>query len=400
MNLDYVDRRLRKGEIVKRAIVLFSVVAFLAIYGCASGGNKDAATGNESGKMTSKDEAGFERNITPAKIHYQTAQQFLSASNYDEAIRELKMATAQEPGFLDAWAELGRTYMKIKSFQNSIDAYHKALVLSPGNSVFVGALGRAYLQVDNMDKAEEFYAKLVAKDSLSYDGHVSLGFIYLKKNDADRAIYHYEMAVAAQPDDATSLGTLASLYEKKGNDDKRIEYLKRASEVAPDNYRFRVQLGSAYMKKKDFANALPVFEALSKQFPDEAAYHQNLGLILSQMPDRRAQAPVELERTLELKGSDPYISGILALVFNDMGQYQKAIASAKRGLEGNSGQSAALLYYQYGAALSKLESFDEAIAMFERVVATKDPQWVDSAKKQIDRQVRLKKIAEQKKQQQ
>ena len=37
--------------------------------------------------------------------------------------------------------------------------------------------------------------------------------------------------------------------------------------------------------------------------------------------------------------------------------------------------------------------------MFEKVVATKDPQWVDSAKKQIDRQVRLKKIAEQKKQQ-
>jgi tetratricopeptide (TPR) repeat protein len=207
------------------------------------------------------------------------------------------------------------------------------------------------------------------------------------------------MAVTAQPDDATSLGTLASLYEKKGNDDKRIEYLKRSVEVAPENYRFKVQLGSAYMKKKDFANALPVFEELSKQFPDEAAYHQNLGLILSQMPDRRAQAPAELERTLELKGSDPYISGILALVYNDLGQYQKAIASAKRGLEGDSGPSAALLYYQYGAALSKLESFDESIAMFEKVVATKDPQWVDSAKKQIDRQVRLKKIAEQKKQQ-
>ena len=399
MNLDYVDHRLRKGEIVKRAIILLSVIAFLAIFGCASGGNKDVATGDESGKTTSKDEAGFERTVTPAKIHYQTATQFLSASNYDDAIRELKTATSMDPGFLDAWAELGRTYMKVKNFQGAIDAYQKALALSPDNPAFVGALGRAYLQVDNMDKAEEFYAKLIAKDSLSYDGHVSLGFIYLKKNDPDRAIYHYEMAVTAQPDDATSLGTLASLYEKKGNDDKRIEYLKRAVEVSPENYRFKVQLGSAYMKKKDFANALPVFEELSKQFPDEAAYHQNLGLILSQMPDRRAQAPAELERTLELKGSDPYISGILALVYNDLGQYQKAIASAKRGLEGNPDQSTALLYYQYGAALSKLESFDESIAMFEKVVATKDPQWVDSAKKQIDRQVRLKKIAEQKKQQ-
>jgi tetratricopeptide (TPR) repeat protein len=384
---------------VKKAFVLLAGIAFLAIFGCASGGNKDVATGSESGKTTAKDASGFERNITPAMIHYQSAQQFLAAANYDDAVSQLKTATALDPNFLDAWSELGRTYMKIKNFQSSIDAYQKALALSPDNVAFFGALGRAYLQIDNMDKAEEYYARLIAKDSLSYDGHVSLGFIYLKKNDPDRAIYHYEMAVLAQPDDATSLGTLASLYEKKGNEEKRVEYLRRASEVAPENYKFKVQLGSAYMKKKEFENAIPIFEELIKQFPDEAAYHQNLGLVLSQMPDRRAQAPAELERTLELKGSDPYISGILALVYNELGQYQKAIAAARRGLEGNADEQTSLLYYQLGSALSKLESFDEAIAMFEKVVATKDPQWAESARKQIDRQVRLKKIAEQKKQQ-
>jgi len=399
LNVDCADTLPRKGETVKKAIILLSVFALVAILGCASGGNKDVATGSEPGKTTSNDAAGFERNVTPAKIRYQSALQFLSASNYDEAISQLKTATALEPNFLDAWAELGRTYMKIKNFQSSIDAYQKALALSPDNVSFISSLGRAYLQIDNMDKAEEYYSKVIAKDSLSYDGHVSLGFIYLKKNDPDNAIYHYQMAVAAQPDDATSLGTLASLFEKKGNDEQRIKYLKRASEVAPDNYKFKQQLGSAYMKKKDFDNALPVFEELIKKFPDEAAYHQNIGLVLSQMPTRKADAPAELEKTLQLKGSDPYISGILALVYNELGQYQKAIAAAKHGLEGENGQQQApLLYYQWGTALSKLESFDEAIGMFEKVVATKDPQWTESARKQIDRQVRLKKIAEQKKQ--
>lgn len=377
---------------MKKALILVAAIALIAVLGCASGGNKDAA-GGESGQTT----GGMEPNMTPAKIHYQSAQQFLAASNYDEAVSHLKMATSMEPRFLDAWAELGRTYLKIKNYQGSIDAYQRALELSPDNTAFYAALGRAYLQIENLDKAEEYYQRLIAKDSLSYDGHVSLGFVYLKKNDTDRSIYHYEQAVKAQPNDAQSLGTLATLYEKKGNDEKRIECLKRAVEVAPDNYRFKVQLGSAYMKKKDFENALPVFEELVKQFPDEAAYHQNLGLVLSQMPDRKAQAPAELERTLELKGSDPYISGILALVYNELGQYQKAIAAAKKGLSDDAPQQAPLLYYQWGAALSKLEAFDESIAMFEKVVATKDPQWVDSAKKQIDRQVRLKKIAEQKK---
>ena len=114
----------------------------------------------------------------------------------------------------------------------------------------------------------------------------------------------------------------------------------------------------------DTATRLQALEQMSRQNPDNADYKIQIGN-----------------------------------AYYDLGQYQKAIASAKRGLEGNPDQSTALLYYQYGAALSKLESFDESIAMFEKVVATKDPQWVDSAKKQIDRQVRLKKIAEQKKQQ-
>jgi Tfp pilus assembly protein PilF len=194
------------------------------------------------------------------------------------------------------------------------------------------------------------------------------------------------------------MGTLAGLYEKKGNEEKRMDYLRRAVEAAPDNYRFKVQLGSAYMKKKDFANAAPLFEDLVKNYPNEAAYHQNLGLVYTQMPDRKAEAPAELEKVLELKGSDAYVSGILALVYNELKQYSKAIAAAKKGIEAGGG-SEAILYYQWGVALSKLESYDEATAMFQKVVATKDPQWSEAATKEIARQEKLKKIAEQKKQQ-
>ena len=82
---------------VKKAFILLSVLALLAIFGCASGGNKDVATGGESGKTTIKDEAASRGTSTPAKIHYQSAVQFLAAGNYDEAISHLRTATTLKP---------------------------------------------------------------------------------------------------------------------------------------------------------------------------------------------------------------------------------------------------------------------------------------------------------------
>jgi tetratricopeptide (TPR) repeat protein len=373
-----------KKEMTRRTSILSLVVAFLAIFGCASGWSTNAS--------------GSDKQNASAAIHCEAAEKFLAAGDYDDAISEFNTATSLEPGLLAAWSGLGRTYFKIRDFPGGIDAYQKALALSPDNAEFLSALGHAYLETDNLQKAEECYLKLVEKDSLSYDGHVNLGAIYLKKNDSEWATEHYESAVAIRPDDAASLGILASLYDRNGDEEKRMIYLRRASEAAPDNVKFKTLLGSLYMKKKDFENARLIFEDLVKRFPDEAAYHQNLGIVLSQMPDRRDQAPAELEKTLELKGSDPHVCAILSLVYNELEQYEKAIAAAKRGVEGNSGEQAPLLYYQWGVALSKLENFSESIAMFEKVVASGDAQWIEAAKKQIERQARLEKIAEQQKQ--
>ena len=380
---------------MKKALILFSALSLVVVFGCAAGGNKEVASGTETGH----DDRGFEKNPpTAAEISYQSAEQFLTAGNYDEAISHFRTATTLNPNYLEAWSELGNTLTKVKDFPGGIAAYEKALAIAPDNNSLISSIAYNYLYLENYDKAEEYYQKLVDKDSLSYEGNVHLGFIYQKKNDLTRAIMAYEKALAAQPNDATTIGTLAGLYEKSGNDEKKMEYLKMAIVAAPDNYKYKTQLGSAYMKKKDYVSALPVFEDLVKNYPDEPAYHQNLGLILSQIPDRKGEAPVELEKALALKGDDPYICGILALVHNELGQYQKAVAAVKRGLDTKQGQEP-MLYYQWGVALSKLEQFDEAISMFEKVVQAKDMQWSDAARKQVDRQVALKKRAEAKKQQ-
>jgi len=384
---------------VKRNLFILAVAAILVIVaGCSSGTQKTLTEIGENTKTESvQDSRGFEKQLTPAEIAYQSAEQFLSMDNYTEAIANLRKATALKPDYLEAWSELGNALTKIKDFSGGIDAYKKALELSPDNKALIAAIGYNYLYLEDWDNAERYYKMITSKDSLDYEGNVHLGFIYQKKGDIDQAIRYYELALKNKPDDATTMGTLANLYEKKGDKAKQIEYLEKAVKAAPENYRFQSQLGSAYLDGKQFDKAIPIYQALANKFPDRAGYWRNLGLALSQT-DRKKEAPAALEKALEIKGDDAYLLAVMAQVYNDTKQYSKAIEAIKRGLKAGNGQEP-YLYYQWGIAYSKMKMYDEAIAKFEKVVSYHDPFWSKYAKKQIARQEKLKLIEKAKKSQ-
>ena len=116
------------------------MLVFLALLamGCATGGGdvESEYTTGESG-MTVTDESGFEKNIGPAEISYRSALQFLAAGNYMEAITQLKSAVGIKPAYLEAWSELGKTYTKLKSYEDGIAAFERALELSPDNEALI-----------------------------------------------------------------------------------------------------------------------------------------------------------------------------------------------------------------------------------------------------------------------
>ena len=382
----------RKDGAVKRLAILCVCLVFLAHLGCAAGGGEGIETygGVESREIT--DEQGFRREMGPAEIEYQSAQQFLVSGDYAEAIGHLRRAADLKPTYLEAWSDLGKTLTTMQDYEAAIPALERALELSPDNEGLIGYLGRNNLFLKNWDEAERYYRLLIEKNPRDYNGNVNLGFIFQKRENADSAIVYYERAILAKPGDATTMGSLATLYGDKENREKKIEYLYKAMEAAPDNYRFKTQLGSEFFNNKEYDEAIPIYEDLVRQYPDMAAYHQRLGFALSQS-DRKTEAPAVLEKAIELKGDDPFIFAILARIYNENGQYTKAIEKARQGLALNAGKEA-FLNYQWGEALSKLKQFDKAIAKFQKVVSYKDPTWTDPARKQVDRQEKLKKREE------
>jgi tetratricopeptide (TPR) repeat protein len=380
---------------VRRICAVSMMIVLAALVGCASGGGSQTGTGaiettagsTASSTTSTTDAQGFERNLGPAEIAYQSAKQFMSAGNYTEAIANLEKAVSIKPAYLEAWSDLGRAYSDRKDYEKGIAAYEKALELSPGNEALIAQIGYNYLNLEQYDKAAEYYGMLVQKDPNNYIGNVNLAFIAQRNGNNSDAITYYEKALESNPTDATTMGTLANLYGERGDTAKRYEYLERAIEAAPDNHQFKKQLARAYFNDKNYEKAVPLYESLVTIYPDDADLHKRLGFALSQT-DRKNEAPAELEKAIELGAGDSFTWAILAKIYNENGMYQKAIDASKSGLALKQGE-AAFLNYQWGEALSKLGDYEGAIVRFEQVVSMRDATWSGPAEKQIERQQKL-----------
>ncbi len=374
---------------MNRILTVCLAIACVLYLGCASGGGTQESSGDSSWEVT--DNRGFSKKLTPAEVEYQSAQQFLSVGNYNEAINHLRKATAIKPTFLDAWTALGNAFQKLKNFEEAAGAFEKALELEPDSQALLNSIGYCYLSLENYDEAEKYYNRLISKDTLNPEANAKLGFIYQSRGDLNNAIFYYERSIVNNEYDAVAMGTLAGLYKKKNDTENQIKYLNMAMEADPHNFRFKTMLGSVYLKEKDYESAVPVFEALVAEYPEEGAYYKNLGFALSQT-ERKAEAAGNLEKAIELKGDDPYLYAFLAKIYNENEKYNEALETAKSGLALGQGEEA-FLNYQYGEALSKLGRYTEAITKFEKVLATKDLLWSEYAKKQIKRQEDLIKRA-------
>ena len=84
-----------------------------------------------------------------ARRHNLAANTFISSKQYDEAIKEAKQSTTQDPNCtLDSlycgWEYLGVAYYRKGNYSEAISAFKKATELKPQNSVMFRWLGISY----------------------------------------------------------------------------------------------------------------------------------------------------------------------------------------------------------------------------------------------------------------
>ena len=337
--------------------------------------------------QTTTDERGFQKELTEVDMMYQTAKQFMSASQWQPAVAELQRVVGLERHRIPAWRDLAKCFDQLKDPVKAADAYRQASTVQPEDLSLLSLLGYAELRAQELENAIGTYNRMIELDSLNYDANVHLGFVFQRQKDHERAISHYMKALKSNPEDVPTMGSIAKIYSDMGEEQKAVEMYEKAVEYASTEQKANIlsKLGAAYISDKKFEKSIAVFEELTVVNPDNPAHLYNLGISYMQLK-KFSEAIPPLMKVIELKPEFIGAYQQLGVSYNESAKYNSAISTIKKGLDmapGNAG-----LYVTWATSLEKMKLFDDAIAILQKAV--NDPQYGSYAKKQIDRQIKLK----------
>ena len=86
------------------------------------------------------------------------------AKGLENAAADLERAVKNDPQLFQAWSELGFTYRKMGKFKESLEAYDRALAISPNYTPALEYRAEAYLGLNRIDDARMTYTDLFSGD--------------------------------------------------------------------------------------------------------------------------------------------------------------------------------------------------------------------------------------------
>jgi tetratricopeptide (TPR) repeat protein len=159
--------------------------------------------------------AALAKNQNDAAIWNKSAITELFLQRFKDSKKDFERATRLDPGFGDAYNNLGAVFYLQKKYENAIKWYGKAIKIRPDSAAYYSNLGAAYFSKKEFEKATFAYNRAVQLDPAVFENSSHVGIAAQMSSPEDRAHFEY---------------VLAKLFARQGDSDRSLLYLKRALE--------------------------------------------------------------------------------------------------------------------------------------------------------------------------
>jgi tetratricopeptide (TPR) repeat protein len=246
------------------------------------------------------------------------------AGKYAESEQQVDRAFAEkqnkEPA-LDLWRLKARDVYYQKKWQDTVDAYRKALEFQPDWPEAYLAIGEALYHLNLPQKSMPELEKAVALDPETFTAHELLGKLYQNAGREQEAIAQLEEAHRLQPDDRGAIYRLYRIYLHQGdtiNSSRLQQELqnsigrdKAQSDVGPKAAMLN-NTGIELEKKGDFTGALDHYDQAAKTDVTNVVFQRNAALLLCKI-GKPEEAIRRLRDILSLDSDDAETLQILAV---------------------------------------------------------------------------------------
>ncbi|MCB9195824.1 MAG: hypothetical protein H6598_06345 [Flavobacteriales bacterium] len=227
---------------------------------------------------------------------------------------------------------LGFTSCKVKknSIQSQNDANHQQQFDNKIEELLIQATTEKVLH--NYDKAETLYKSILQAEPKLAVAHFEISEIYEAKKDASNTISHAKAAVDLDPDNEWYRANLARVYmitNQFGNSESQYKLLLKDH---PNNTNYLFNLAEVYLYQGKLKESLPLYNKIEERMgiSEELILHKNKIHIQLNQPD---SAIAEMYKLIETFPGESRYYGILAEIYEEIGENQKALDTYNKLLE-------------------------------------------------------------------
>jgi tetratricopeptide (TPR) repeat protein len=234
------------------------------------------------------------------------------------------------------------------------------------NARTLTALGTALDESGNWQQSEDAYKKALAADPENADARFDLAHIALKHSDYAAAEQEYRQLLVANPKDASAHNELGSVLMSTNRPDEARTEFESAISLDPNNFDALYNLASLEADNNNLTRAADLLQRALAQ-KDDADAHQLLGSIDAQS-GMLAAALEQFEAVQRLRPHDPEPLRQLAQLYSQMGQLRDAIreqnaAIAMNPSDADDWSNLGVLHARDGDPAAARKDFEHALSL-------------------------------------
>jgi tetratricopeptide (TPR) repeat protein len=258
-------------------------------------------------------------------LRYNYALVLARAGKYEASEKEADLELASKgprtESPRDLWHLKAHDAYYQKKWQDTIDAYQKALEFDPDSAEAYGAIGEALFSLNRSAESMTTLEKAVALNPEDGGAHALLGKLYQEAGNQHKAITEFEAAIRLRPNDREVIYRLYRIYSLKGDTanaarlQKQLEDLLASNREESDSEAKATVLnndGVVLEQKGDLAGALEHFDQAAKVNVTNIVFQRNAALLLCKL-GRADEAIPRLRDILSIDPDDPVTLQILAV---------------------------------------------------------------------------------------
>ncbi|MBG0775603.1 MAG: tetratricopeptide repeat protein [Desulfovibrionaceae bacterium] len=340
-------------------------------------------------------------------VRYYFAKAYSGLGLDKRAVEELKKAVADDPEFLEAWAELAFVYEKTKDYVAAEEVYSRLIEMGGAESLgetgfeLWNRLVDINLKLNNPDRAMQIVRQ--GPEDLSFRLKAGVSFIdhgffkeageilkplaeekpvkpevwfylallaYESDRDLDAAAGYLAQVPTSSPHYERATIFLGNIREEQGRADEALAIATAGAKRFPEQREFRLLEARVYEGRGEVDKALAVLDEAAAKWPDdvEVLYHKG---IVQEEAGQKAEGLATMEHIIELEPDHADALNYVGYSLADSGRdLDRALVLVQRALElkpdsGYIVDSLAWVHFKRGEKAKAWEAIGRAVDLVD-----------------------------------